>query len=203
MGELVLEVRHRTYPALARLFNQAMWRGAAPLSNMEAPMRIISFLLTAAGVAAMGEAALAQSGTMSTGHRGSHSASAGWSRGPALGRHHDFRRGMAKGPGSDHGRPHGRFGRGGERFDLPFGGIGFIDEFEAVDPHGNGFFAGGGGEVRLQGGRPYYDYDRSYPYEWASAAAAGSARWYIDEDEFDEAPQCGVEHGVRVCRGRR
>jgi hypothetical protein len=164
---------------------------------MEAPMRIILFLLTAAGAAASG-AALAQSSTMSVSR---HSVSAGWSQGRVAGRHQDFRRG----PGRDHrrdGRHHGRFGHGGERFDLPFGGIGFVDEFEAVDPHGNGFFADGGGRIRLRGGRPYYDYDRSYPYEWASAAA-GRAGWSVTGYDVDETPQCGVEHGVRVCRGRR
>jgi hypothetical protein len=165
---------------------------------MEAPMRIVLFLLTA-GAAAMGGAALAQSSTMSASR---HAASAGWSRVQLPGRHRDFRRG----PDRDHrqdGRHRGRFGRGDDRFDPAFGGIGFVDEFEAVDPHGNGFFAGrGGGQIRLRGGRPYYDYDRSYPYEWASAAD-GRVGWVIMGDDADRTPQCGVEHGVRVCRGRR
>lgn|GEM_PF-6043068 len=158
-------------------------------------MRIILFLLTATAAAGSG-AATAQSSTMSVSR---HAASAGWSRGQVPGRYQDFRRGT----GRDHRRHDRRnHGRSGERFDLPFGGIGSIDEFEAVDPHGNGFFAGGGGQIRLRGGRPYYDYDRSYPYEWASATG-GRAVWSAIEDDVDEAPQCGVERGVRVCRGRR
>lgn len=161
-------------------------------------MRIVLFLLTATAAAASG-AALAQSGTMSAGHR---AASAGWKPSHAIGVRHDFRRGPDRDRGRHDRRRHGRFERGGERFAVPFGGIGHSDEFESIDPHGNGFFAGGGGQVRLSGGRPYYDYDRSYPYEWASAAGGGDF-WSVVQDGVGPATQCGIEHGVRVCRGRR
>lgn len=162
-------------------------------------MRIVLFLLTAAAAAASG-AALAQSGIMSAGHSGrTHAPTGSWKPSHATSRHRDFRRGDRR---RHDGRRHGRSARHGDRFDLPFGGIGYLDEFEAIDPHGNGFFAGGGGEVRLSGGRPYYDYDRSYPYEWASAAGGGESR-PVARDRAGAAPQCGLEQRVRVCRGRR
>ena len=167
-------------------------------------MRITSFLLMASGAAAMGGAALAQSGSLPGRSSGNPpSISGSWKPGPGFGRHHDFRRGKARGPDRHHGRPgrhHGRFDRRGDDFAVAYGGIGSVEDFEAVERHGNGFFAGGGGQVRLQGGRPYYDYDRDYPYEWASAAA-GSARWVV-ESGIDEPARCTAEHGVRVCRGR-
>ena len=87
-------------------------------------------------------------------------------------------------------------------FPYPYG-AGFVEgAYGGVDPHGNGFFAGRGGEVRVQGGRPHYDYDRSYPYEWAPAASGGYA-WTVEEEGFDAPPRCGQERGVRVCRGGR
>lgn len=193
--------RRRTYSARGRLFIQASWRETAPLSNMEAPMRIVLFLLTATAAAASG-AALAQSGTMAAGHSGrTHASTASWKPSPAFAGGHDFRRGPDRDRGRHDRRRHGRFGRGADRFVAPIGGIGHIDEFEAIDPHGNGFFAGGGGEVRLRGGRPYYDYDRSYPYEWASAAAGGDLRWEAAGPL--DVERCTTEHGVRVCRGGR
>jgi hypothetical protein len=101
-----------------------------------------------------------------------------------------------------HDRWRGHHGISDPGFFYPYG-AGFVDApYEAVDPHGNGFFAGGGGEVRVQDGRPHYDYDRSYPYEWAPARRARDA-WTVDESEFRAPPQCGIERGVRVCRGGR
>src|SRR3954470_3020004 len=116
--------------------------------------------------------------------------------GPAF-RHDPIRR-----PGRHDGRRDGRhrFDRGGEGFLYSYG---FAEPFEPVDPHGNGFFAGVGGGIDLRGGRPYYDYDRSYPYEWASAAASRPTRWAPHEESLPPATTCGLERGVRVCRGRR
>ena len=182
-------------------------------------MRIISWLLLAGGVAGIGGAALAQSGTLPGRPLTPPVISGSWLPTHGFGRHHDFRRGKAKGPGRHHGRPGrhpgrfdghrggfdrdrfrlGRFGRG-DAFVVAYGGVGSVEEFEAVEPHGNGFFAGGGGQVTLNGGRPYYDYDRSYPYEWASAARGG-AHWVVD-GAINEPERCTSERGVRVCRGR-
>ena len=114
-------------------------------------------------------------------------------RGPAFGRGRPFR----PGPGRHHRRHRGF---GGPAFN-PWGGI--DGPFEAVDPHGNGFFAGAGGRIRSQGGRPYYDYDRAYPYEWASAAAGGSLEWQVEEIVGASAERCTTEKSVRVCRGGR
>ncbi|HEX8572598.1 MAG TPA: hypothetical protein VF759_07600 [Allosphingosinicella sp.] len=155
-------------------------------------MRIISFLLIAGGAAALSGSALAQSGSLPGRPSGAApTVSGSWLKGKGFGRHH----GVRPGPG----RHHRRFDRGGDRFEGAYGGIASVEDFEAVDPHGNGFFAGGGGEVRLNGGRPYYDYDRSYPYEWASARDGG-ARWVAEA--VDEPERCASERGVRVCRGR-
>lgn len=163
-------------------------------------MRIVPFLLIASGAAALSGAALAQSGSLPGRPSGNPAAVSGsWLKGHGFGRNHDFRRG----PGRHHrgrGRHHGRFDRDGDRFALAYGGIGYAEGFEAAGPHGNGFFAGGGGQVRLNGGRPYYDYDRGYPYEWASASR-GSTTWVI-ESGLDDLARCTSERGVRVCRGR-
>jgi len=100
-------------------------------------------------------------------------------------------------------RRHPRHDGHGDDFLFPWGAGGIAGPFEAVDPHGTGFFAAGGGRVRVAGGRPHYDYNRAYPYEWASKAV-GSRVW-IAEDEVAEplAAACEVESGVRVCRGGR
>jgi len=165
-------------------------------------MRIYQFLLVAGGAAAMGGAALAQSGTLPGRPSGNPpSVSGSWLPKPHFGKKHDFRRGPDRHDGR-RGRHHRRFGRGAASFVFPYGGVGYAEEFAAVDPHGAGFFAGGGGEVRFEGGRPYYDYDRGYPYEWASAAFEPSSR----ADGFGVGgyvERCTAEHGVRVCRGRR
>jgi hypothetical protein len=116
-------------------------------------------------------------------------------------------------PGHGHDRPghhdgHGDHdGWGGhwdrDRDDLyPYGAGGFAGPYEAVDPYGTGFFAGAGGAVRVRGGRPQFDYDRSYPYEWASAAG-GRPQREAREVRYAAPPpgRCAMENGVRVCRG--
>ena len=163
-------------------------------------MRIILWLAAASGAAALGGAALAQS---SVGSFAGGSAKGGWSRGghgPGFGAHRPFRPGLGRGD-DRRGRHHRRFDRDDRALFHGFGaGIAF--PYEDVEPHGNGFFAGGGGEVRLSGGRPYYDYDRAYPYEWASAAAGDFDRAGEAAASRPPAP-CRLENGVRVCRGGR
>ncbi|MEA3008552.1 MAG: hypothetical protein QOJ91_244 [Sphingomonadales bacterium] len=105
--------------------------------------------------------------------------------------------------GGGHEPRRGRWRRhqGGEApaivYPYAAGGLGW--PVEAADPHGNGFFAGGGGEVRMEGGRPHYDYDRSYPYEWAPSG--GAARSRSAEPARNSQAYCTMENGVRVCRG--
>ena len=88
-----------------------------------------------------------------------------------------------------HGRPDRRRGR------FFGGGLGVDWAYRTADPYGDGFFADGGGEVLMRRGRPYYDYDRSYPYEFAPASRR--------RVEWEEEPRCTIEQGVRVCRGGR
>jgi hypothetical protein len=158
-------------------------------------MRII-LLLAAAGAAAIGTAASARPAARFTGSPGAwasaggHRAGTGWQGRSRPGMSRDRRDGR-------HGGRPGRPGRDG-LFVLDGGGI--AGPTGIVAPYGDGFFAGGGGEVRLRGGRPHYDYDRSYPYEWASAA--GRRPDLEEEARPDEPrPRCTLEHGVRVCRG--
>ncbi|HEX8224953.1 MAG TPA: hypothetical protein VF605_14125 [Allosphingosinicella sp.] len=165
-------------------------------------MRIFLLLTAAAAVAAIATAAPARPAGKPGGHgagapgawgaNGRHRARAGWearSR-PPMSRGHDRR------DGSDRGR----FGRPGGDGVYVRDGFGIAWPSGTLAPWGDGFFAGGGGEVRLKGSRPHYDYDRSYPYEWAP-----SARRRADRDERSSAaeapPSCTLEHGVRVCRG--
>lgn len=168
-------------------------------------MRIILFLAAAAGAAAMSAPALAQSAATTAGHRGPSYPAASMRAGGHSDWHPHprFPGGRFRGPGRPHDRDrwrhHRRFGRDSGEFVYPFG---FAGGFDMVDPHGNGFFAGAGGEIRMSGGRPHYNYDRSYPYEWASAAA-GPAGWGGAEDGRRPIMLCGIEQGVRVCRGRR
>ncbi|HYD36027.1 MAG TPA: hypothetical protein VEA60_00320 [Allosphingosinicella sp.] len=157
-------------------------------------MRII-LVLAAAGMAAAAAAASAQPAGGAGGRSGiSVGTMRPAARGPAFHRFKPFR----PGPGHHHRRHRG--------FERPafFGwGAGGFEGVEAVDPHGNGFFAGAGGRVDLDGGRPYYDYDRAYPYEWASAAGGGRLEWRVIGGPVDPAPRCSSEQGVRVCRGGR
>jgi hypothetical protein len=172
------------------------------VSDLEGAMRI-TLLLLAAGVsvAASGAAAAAEIARGSMVRSGSPHGT--WKPG---GFGHGFKGMRPHGP--HHGAGHDRRDRhrGHHRSAdanilYPYGG-GIAYSYEAVDPHGGGFFAGGGGEVRVRGGRPYYDYDRSYPYEWAPAARGGYV-WTVEEGELEAPPQCGLERGVRVCRGGR
>ena len=93
--------------------------------------------------------------------------------------------------------------RGRRQDFVSYGAAGIAGQYEAADPYGNGFFTGGGGRIILRGGHPYYDYDRSYPYEWAPSAGVHEG-W--EEEEAHPAgrpaPRCTMENSVRVCRGR-
>ncbi|HEX8623717.1 MAG TPA: hypothetical protein VF782_01425 [Allosphingosinicella sp.] len=166
-------------------------------------MRII-LLLAAAGAAAMAADAPARSfGVMgkSGGAPGASGSGAGHHAG--AGSYGHFRPGMGRWNDGRRGR-HDRFGRPGRNGHHRYGayeGFGIAGPIGEVDPHGSGFFAGGGGAVRVRGGRPYYDYDRAYPYEWASAAG-GPGPDRAEEERWSEArPRCTYESGVRVCRG--
>jgi len=165
----------------------------------------ITLLLLAAGfsVAASGAAAAAEIARGSMVRSGGHHG--GWKPG-GFGHGVKHWRPSRPHPGRGHWRHERRRGHhwGPDRTVVhSYGGGGLDYSYEAVDPHGSGFFAGGGGEVSVRGGRPHYDYDRSYPYEWASSAA-GAGRGRADEEEGRPAPvHCGVESGVRVCRGGR
>lgn len=156
-------------------------------------MRIIFLSLAAIGAVATGGAALAQTTSMTTGHRpGMHAPGAGGT-GDFFRSHRGFGRDRHRGPR----RRHGRSGRGTAP-PLYFGVGGYG---EPAASGGDGFFAGGG-EVRMEGRRPVYDYDRSYPYEWPSAAASDGAS-AGDRPYGREAMHCTLELSVRVCRGAR
>lgn len=156
-------------------------------------MRII-LLLAAAGAAAIATAAPARPAGKSTGSPGAwaagggHRAGAGWRGRSGARMGHDRRDGHRGGR-----RP----GRSGLFF---HGGLGIGVSTGIVAPYGSGFFAGGGGEVRLKGSRPHYDYDRSYPYEWAPPAG-GRPEWEDEPRPAEPRPRCTMEHEVRVCRG--
>ncbi|HEU0099194.1 MAG TPA: hypothetical protein VFQ67_10510 [Allosphingosinicella sp.] len=161
-------------------------------------MRIIFLAAAAIGMAAIGTAAEARPGAAGSGH-GSGPAGA-WSGGHRGGqvRHSCFGCSAADGDRRP-GRGHGRHGRDSRHGFLLYGGAGIA--VGTADPYGNGFFTGGGGRIRLRGGRPYFDYDRAYPYEWASAAG-GRREWAAEEERPTEPRErCTLENGVRVCRG--
>lgn len=161
-------------------------------------MRIILGL--AAGVVAMaiGTAAAARPGGTGSGHGGSppgvwsnagHQAGKGGRTRFGIGTTKVDRR---------HGRHHGQ----SARRDLhPNGGAGIADPVGGVDPYGNGFFTGGGGQIRLRGGQPYFDYDRAYPYEWNRAAGARDGDRPSEARAAEPRARCTFENGVRVCRG--
>jgi hypothetical protein len=167
-------------------------------------MRIISGLAAGLAAIAIGSAAEARPGGAGSGHGASPPGV--WFK---TGGNHGGKGGYGRsGPGAiggdrHHGRHEGRDGRSGRygrnSFDL-YGGGGIAGPVGEVDPYGNGFFNGGGGRIRLRGGHPYFDYDRAYPYEWASAAPTRQER--PDEARASEPPpRCSFENGVRVCRG--
>lgn len=152
-------------------------------------MRIFLLLTAAAGVAAIATAAPAQPAGKFTGSPRAwaatgnhHRAGAGW-------------QGRSR-PGMGRDRRHGRPDRDDPYF---YDGGGIAGPTGIVAPYGNGFFAAGGGEVHMRGSRPHYDYDRSYPYEWAG----GALEWRVKEIVEPSTARCTVEKGVRVCRGGR
>lgn len=100
----------------------------------------------------------------------------------------------------ERGRRHGRSGRPGRGGPYYYDGFGIGGPGAIVAPWGNGFFAGGGGEVWMKGDRPHYDYDRAYPYEFASRAGE-RPDWEEEARPPEPRPRCTLEHGVRVCRG--
>jgi hypothetical protein len=161
-------------------------------------MRIILLAAAVISAAAIGTAATARPGGTGSGHGGGQPGT--WSSG---GGHHSGKGGHARfGFGAieldrRHGRHHRRFDR---REFHPYGGAGIAGPVGEVDPYGNGFFTGGGGRIRLRGGRPYFDYDRGYPYEWASSADARQ-EWAEEARTAKPPGRCGIENGVRVCRG--
>jgi hypothetical protein len=167
-------------------------------------MRIILWLAAGLSVATSGGAAAAERAVGSMVRGGSpHGA---WKPG-GFGHGWKIMRPDRPRPGRGHGHHDGRDRHRGHdwRADpniLHSYGGGIAYSYEAVDPHGGGFFARGGGEVRVQGGRPHYDYDRSYPYEWASRAG-GRESWANVERGGPSLVHCGRERGVRVCRGGR
>ncbi|HEX8262988.1 MAG TPA: hypothetical protein VF547_08955 [Allosphingosinicella sp.] len=158
-------------------------------------MRIL--LLLAAGSAAVGTAAPARPAADFAGRGGGAPGVAASAGGPRVrsGWQVYVRPGLGR-PGHHRGR-FGRPGRDGIDFD---GGYGLAGPGGIVAPWGDGFFAPGGGEVRMKAGRPVYDYDRSYPYEWPSAAGGRGRRWEVGFVS-EPPPHCTIEHGVRVCRG--
>lgn len=160
-------------------------------------MRIILWL-AAAGAAAIGTAVAARPAGMSSGQGGGFQI--GWSNGgghrAGKGVHTRFGPGAIR---SDrrHGRHHGRSDR---QVFQPYRTVGIDGPVGAADPFGNGFFTGGGGRISLRGGRPYYDYDRGYPYEW-TPAAGGRLEWEEETRTTGHPARCTMENGVRVCRG--
>src|SRR5215213_6131357 len=115
---------------------------------MEAPMRIILFLVAAVGAAVAGAPALAQSSAAASVQRGApHPASSRSLVSLSRRAYPGFRPGMTDGSGHhrDGHRGRYRFDRGAGDFIYPYG---FAGSSDIVDPHGNGFFAGSGGEIR-------------------------------------------------------
>lgn len=187
-------------------------------------MRITLLLLAAGlGVAATGGAAAAESATAPMARSGgSHG---GWKSG-GFGLGFNPWQPRRNHPGRGHGRPwnhdrpgydrpghhdghdahdghdrHGGHDRWRGDYAYGYGAGGVAGPYEAVDPYGTGFFAGAGGEVRLRGGRPSFDYDRAYPYEWASVAGGRSEREVGQARPAVPPGRCTMENGVRVCRG--
>jgi hypothetical protein len=159
-------------------------------------MRIIFWLAAGLAATAIGPAAEARPGGATPG-----GSAPSWSYGgghhAGKGGHTGFGIGWGKADRRP-GRHHGRFGR--HRF-HPFAGAGIAGPVGEVDPYGNGFFNRGGGQIELRGGRPYYDYDRAYPYEWASTARTQEPESAEAERSASSPARCTFENGVRVCRG--
>lgn len=164
-------------------------------------MRIILLAAAAIGAVTIGTAALARPVGGGSGRGGS--LQVGWSNG---GGHHARMGGsthFGPGAGKGDGRRHGRFGRSGRQGVDPYGGggtYGGIGLAGPIGPYGNGYFTGRGGQSRVRGGQAYYDYDRSYPYEWGSAVGGGRQR-VVEDVPIEPSERCTMENGVRVCRG--
>jgi hypothetical protein len=163
-------------------------------------MRIILWLAAGVAAATLATAAPARPGGNGSGHGGSPAG--GWSNGgghyAGQGRVTRFGIGAIR-VDRRRGRHHGRSGRSGRDDSNIYGGGGIAGPVAEVDPYGNGFFTGGGGQIRLRGRQPHFDYDRGYPYQWASPAA----RPELDQEALaTQTPaRCTVENRVRVCRG--
>jgi hypothetical protein len=165
-------------------------------------MRFIFWLAAGMSAAAIATAAPARPGGGGSGHGPGFRA--GWSNG---GGHHNFKGRQTRfGIGRieidrRHWRHRGRSGRSGPDGFTPYGGLGIAGPVGDIDPYGNGFFTGGGGQIRLRGGQPYFDYDRAYPYEFASANRAREPERTEAAHRTEAPPRCNFENGVRVCRG--
>jgi hypothetical protein len=163
-------------------------------------MRIIMGLAAGMAAIAIGPAAAAPGGGPGPGQ----GAVPTWSYGPGrhIGKPGPAPSGIAWiGTDRRHGRDRGPKVRHGRHLFHPYGGFGTAGLAGAVDPYGAGFFTGGGGRIRLRGGQPYFDYDRSYPYEWAPAARAQESDRAEEAHREAPRPRCTFENGVRVCRG--
>jgi hypothetical protein len=164
-------------------------------------MRLIYWLAAGIGAVAIATAAPARPGGGSPGHGKGFQ---GWSNGGGLpggkGGHARPGTGWSNG-GVDHRRHHRRHGRFRQDYHV-YGGAGIVGPVGEIGRYGNGYFTGGGGEIRLKGGRPHFDYDRAYPYEFASVAGGRRDREEEEAMRPAERPgRCTFENGVRVCRG--
>jgi hypothetical protein len=159
-------------------------------------MRIILWLASGVCAMAIGSAAAARPGASAPGGGPPSWSGGGWHR-AGKGGH----TGVGNGSMKIDRRPGRHHGRGGRRHFHPFLGVGIAGPVGEVHPYGNGFFSGGGGQIQVRGGGPYYDYDRAYPYEWASTARARE-RDPAEAERPTQAPaRCTFENRVRVCRG--
>ena len=166
-------------------------------------MRIIWLLTAAAGAAAIATAAPARPGG------GGHGPGlkVGWSNGggqhSGKGARTRFGIGRIEIDRRDrHRHRHHRWGRSGRDDFVPYlGGVGIGVAAAELDPWGDGYFSGQGGGISLRGGQPHFDYDRSYPFEWASAARLREPVRAEAADRKEAPPRCTFENGVRVCRG--
>jgi hypothetical protein len=163
-------------------------------------MRRILVTLAAISVAAAGAAAV-QAAPQKGAHRGGPPPGTSAPTGDFMSvNHRNFGRGTGRGDGRHHGRA--RRGEGGDRLGYRLGYVEAIPYGAELDSHGSGFFAGRGGTIRIRNGRPVYEYDRAYPYEWGRPTAAPATVWAAARRD-DRAARCSIEQGVRVCRDRR
>jgi hypothetical protein len=90
-------------------------------------------------------------------------------------------------------------------------GDGVVGYADGVPADFNGFFGNGGQVQRTADGRPIYQYDRSYPYEFSSAGQPREVRAARSEGYAVRAASCSTQMvpsatstlsvPVRVCRG--